>query len=131
MSSGAEVPVVSKHARRTGMVMSVLLSLMLLFSVYMKFTSPPEVLEGFEKFGYPQSVLFPIGVVELVCTVLYLMPRTSVVGAILLTGYFGGAIATHVRISDIFYAPVIMGIVAWLALFLRDRKVRALIPFTK
>lgn len=86
-------------------------------------------MEGFTKFGYPESLLRVLGIVELTCTIIYLIPRTAVLGAILLTGYLGGATATHARVSDpSFVMPVICGVLIWLGLYLRDLRVRALIP---
>jgi hypothetical protein len=72
-----------------------------------------------------------IGVVELTCAVLYLIPQTSVLGAILLTGYLGGATATHVRIHDAFIGPVVFGVIVWLGLYFRDARIRALMPFNR
>ena len=87
-----------------------------------------ELAEQFGKFGYPEGVLIAIGITEVVCVVLYLLPQTAVLGAVMLTGYLGGAIATHVRVHDNFISPVIVGVFVWLALYLRDPRVRALLP---
>jgi hypothetical protein len=85
--------------------------------------------EEFARLGYPESVVLGIGILELACTVVYLIPRISILGAILLTGYLGGATATHVRIGDLsFVAPVIVGALVWLGLFLRNERLRELIP---
>ncbi len=111
-----------------GRILSTLPVLMLLMSGVMKLMQPPDLVEGFDKLGWPLSVALGLGIVELVCTALYAIPRTSVLGAILLTGYLGGAIATHVRIGDPFIAPVILGVVIWLGLYLRDARLRTLIP---
>lgn len=73
----------------------------------------------------------PIGIVELLCVVVYLIPRTSVLGAILITGYFGGAVATHVRVSDAFVIPLVLGVLAWGGLFLRDARLRELLQLKK
>ena len=90
------------------------------------------VVEGFQQQGYPVQFLVPIGVVELVCTILYLIPRTSVLGAILLTGYLGGATATHVRAAEVaFIFPVSFGVLLWLGLYLRDSRIRALVPLRR
>ena len=87
------------------------------------------VMQGFARFGYPESLVLSIGIVELACTVVYVIPRTSVLGAILLTGYLGGATATQVRIGDpTFFAPIVLGVLLWAGLFLRDDRLRALIP---
>jgi hypothetical protein len=108
--------------------MSVLPVLMLLMSATMKFLKPPDVVEGFAHLGYPLGLAIPLGVVELACTILYLVPRTSVLGAILLTAYLGGAVSTHVRVEEAFFMPIVLGILVWGGLFLRDPRVRALIP---
>lgn len=115
----------------TGRVISALPVLGLLMSAYMKFAKPPEVVEGFLKLGWPERLAAPLGILELVCTVLYIIPQTSVLGAIMLTGYLGGAIATHVRVGDNFVAPIIMGVLVWLGLFLRDSRLRALLPLRR
>jgi len=112
-------------------VLSALPALLLLFSGAMKLIGPPSVVEGFAHLGYDQSVALGIGIVELLCTVLYLIPRTSVLGAILLTGYLGGATATHLRIGEPFYAAVLLGVSVWGGLFLRDERLRVLIPLRK
>jgi uncharacterized membrane protein YphA (DoxX/SURF4 family) len=115
-----------------GLVLTVLVALLLAFSAVMKFLRPPEMVEQFEGvFGYPARLAVPIGIVELLCVLLFLVPRTAVLGAVLLTGYLGGAVATHVRIGDQFVAPVIVGVAVWLALFMRDGRVRALLPIRR
>jgi hypothetical protein len=112
----------------TGYVLTALPVLMLLMSAAMKFAKPAAVIEGFEKLGWPESLALALGIVEIACTVLYIVPRTSILGAILLTGYLGGATATHVRVGDAFIAPIIIGVVVWLGLYLRDARLRTLIP---
>lgn len=102
--------------------------LLLLFSASMKVLKLPAAMEGFARMGYPEYVALPLGIVELTCTVLYLIPRTSVLGAILLTGYLGGATATHLRIGEPFHMAIILGILVWGGLYLRDERLRALIP---
>lgn len=113
----------------TGRVISGLLSLLLLFSAVMKFIQPEAMIKDFAKFQYPEGILFPLGIIELASTILYINPRTAVLGAILLTGYLGGAIATHVRVSEDVVGQVIIGVLVWLALFLRDARLRSLIPW--
>lgn len=112
-----------------GRILTALPALLLTFSGVMKLMQPPEVVEGFVKFGYQQSALTPIGIVELLCTAIYLIPKTSILGAILLTGYLGGAVATHVRVSDAWFGPFGVGVLVWAGLFLREQRVRDLIPF--
>jgi hypothetical protein len=101
---------------------------MLLLSGVMKLARPAPVLEGFAKLGYAENLTLGIGIVELICTGAYVIPRTSVLGAILLTGYLGGATATHVRVGDPFLGPVVLGVLVWLGLYLRDARLRSLIP---
>jgi hypothetical protein len=98
-------------------------------SAAMKFLQPPELAEGFTKLGWDVNRAVILGVVEVVCTVAYVIPQTSVLGAILLTGYLGGATATHVRIGDPWIGPVVVGAVLWLGLYLRDVRLRALVPW--
>ena len=112
-----------------GWVISILPVGLLLMSATMKFLRPPEVAEGMAKFGYPDSVLTTLGVVELTCTLLYLFPRTAMLGAILLTGYLGGATATHVRVGDVYFTPILVGMAIWLGLLLRERRLRPLLPW--
>jgi hypothetical protein len=111
-----------------GRILSALPVLAMGFSATMKFLRPPAVVEGFAHFGYQENVIVILGVVEVLCALIYIVPRTSFVGAILVTGYLGGATATHVRIGDpSFIGPVLLGVVAWGGLFLRDPRVRALV----
>lgn len=114
-----------------GRVLSALPVLVLLMSAGMKLSQSEEVVTQFAKFGYPVNTLVAIGVVEIVCTLLYVIPQTSVLGAILLTGYLGGAVSTHVRVPDPFIAPIVIGIVLWLGLYLRDARLRALLPLRR
>ena len=122
---------VSKRALWAGRVISTLPVLMLLMSAGMKFAKPPLVVEGFTKMGYPERLSLVLGILELACTILYVIPQTAVFGAILLTGYLGGATATHVRIGDPFFMPVLLGVLVWLGLYLRDLRLRALIPLRR
>jgi hypothetical protein len=116
----------------TGRVLSSLPILMMLFSAYLKVARPPQVVESFVgKFGCPEATLAPIAAVEITCVVLYAIPSTAVLGAILATGYLGGAIATHVRVGDLFFPPLLLGVFVWAGLYLRDRRLRALLPFRK
>lgn len=104
---------------------------LLTMSGVMKLMKPDMVTEGWAKSGYPANSLIPLGVIELTATLLFLIPQTSVLGAVILTGYLGGATATHVRAGDPWaqiFTPVILGMVIWLSLVLRDRRMRALLP---
>jgi DoxX-like family len=112
----------------TGWVITVLPSLLFAFSALMKFKGGPEVEKGFAHLGIPPSMMLPLGILELICVVIYLIPATSVVGAILLTGYVGGTIVTSWRSGDPFYLQIVLGIIVWLGLYLREDRLRSLIP---
>jgi len=101
---------------------------LLLFSASGKFMMPKQAVEGFAHLGWPVGTALPLGIVEVACTVLCLIPRTAVLGAVLLTGYMGGAMATHVRIGEPWFLQAAVAVVVWLGLYLRDRRVRALLP---
>ena len=112
-----------------GRIISALPVLLLVFSAVMKLLKPAPVVQGFARYGYPESQILLIGILELSCSIIYAIPRTSVLGAILLTGYLGGATATNVRVGDpSFYATVTLGIFVWLRLYLRDARLHALLP---
>jgi hypothetical protein len=114
-----------------GRIISALTVLFLLFDSIIKVLTLAPAVEATTQLGYAESLVFGIGVIELVCLVLYVIPQTSVLGAILLTGHLGGAIATHVRAgSDLFSVvfPIIIGLLLWGGLFLRDNRLHTLIP---
>jgi hypothetical protein len=118
--------------RWTGRVFSALPVLMMTMSAGMKLSGGPMVATTFvDKFGYPKAALPVIALVELTCAALYLVPRTAVLGAILVTSYLGGAIATHVRVGDVFAIPLVLGILAWAGLYLRDERLQNLIPLRR
>jgi hypothetical protein len=114
-----------------GWILGVLVALLLLASAVMKVMKVPSVVEGFAHFGYPERVILGLGVVELTCAVLYLIPRTAVLGAVLVTGYLGGATATTLRVGEPYFLPALLGVVAWLGIYLRDARVRALLPLRR
>jgi uncharacterized membrane protein YphA (DoxX/SURF4 family) len=128
METTTPTPPASKAMFWIGWILSILPCLMLLMSGVMKLV-PDAIKEGFEKLGYDYDLALGLGIVEITCTIIYLVPRTSVLGAILLTGYLGGAVATHVRVHDVFIAPIILGVVLWAGLWLRDTRLRALVPW--
>jgi hypothetical protein len=128
MQSPSKTAPVSKKMLWAGRIVSALPVLMLLFSGVMKLLKPAAVVTEFGRLGYPENVILGIGVLEILCTVVYLIPRTAVLGAILLTGYLGGATATHVRVGDPFIFPSIFGVLLWLGLYLREERLRALLP---
>ena len=116
----------------TGRGLSALAALALVMSAVMKLTRNPAIVQSLvERYGYPASAIVPIGIVEISCVVVYLVPQTAVFGAILITGYLGGATATHVRVSEAFVTPVVLGVLIWLGVFLRDARLRALVPIRK
>ena len=123
---------VSKKRLWAGRIMSALPALFLLVDGIAKLAKPAPVVEGTVKLGYPESVIVPLGIILLTCTIIYVIPRTSVLGAILLTGYLGGAVATHVRVGDPLFThvlfPVYLGVLIWGGLYLRDDRLPALIP---
>jgi hypothetical protein len=115
-----------------GRILSALPVLVMLFSAFLKFRAPPEVVKAFTgQFGYPQQTLMPLGIVELSCAVLYAIPQTAVLGAVLMTGYLGGAVATHARISDVWIPPAVLGVLAWVGLYLREPRLRELLPLRR
>jgi DoxX-like family len=109
-----------------GWVCTALVVAGLCFSASMKFMEPPkEMLEELAKIGIDPKLLVPIGVLELCCALIYLFPRTAVVGAVLVAGYMGGAILTHVRVFDFTIWPhILIGLLAWLGIFLREPRLR-------
>jgi hypothetical protein len=115
-----------------GRVITALPVLFLLFDIVIKLMQIAPVRESFARLGYPESVAVGIGTLELVCLAVYLIPRTSVLGAILLTGYLGGAVATHVRVGDPLVShilfPTYVGALIWGGLYLREDRLRALVP---
>lgn len=120
---------ISKPALWTGRVMSALPILLVLMSSIMKLMKLPGVVEGFASAGLAEHLILPVGIIELVCVVVYAIPRTSVLGAILMTGLLGGATVTTLRVGNPTYPmPVVLGMLAWGGLYLRDLRVRQLIP---
>jgi hypothetical protein len=134
-NSDARSAPLSKGRLWTGRIMSGLPALFLLIDAVGKLLRPAPVVETTVQLGYPESVLLGLGIVLLTCTILYLIPRTAVLGAILLTGYLGGAIATHVRVGSPLFShilfPVYLTVLIWGGLFLRDERLRALIPLRR
>ncbi len=113
-------------------IISGLPVLFLLLDAIGKLFKPDAVVKGTVDLGYPETVIVPLGILLLVCTLIYAFPRTAVLGAILLTGYLGGTVATHVRIGNPLFTHtlfgVYLGIMLWLGLYLRDRRLRELVP---
>jgi hypothetical protein len=97
----------------------------------MKFNLPPDAKEGLQKVGWKEEQVANLAIVEMSCAAIYLFPPTSVLGAILVTGYLGGAVATHVRIHEGFAVPLILAVIAWGGIYLRDPRLRALLPWRR
>ena len=113
----------------TSYVLSAIPVAMMIFSAVLKFF-PSVVADGFNQLGWPVGLAPILGVIELACVIVYLYPRTAVLGAILIAGYLGGATATHVRVGDdFFFAPFLLGVLAWLGLWLQEPRLKALLPF--
>ena len=132
MQSECVIQPVSRGAVWAGRLLSALPALFLLLDAAMKLVKPAFVVEATVQMGFSESVIVPLGAVLLLCTVLYLLPATSVLGAILLTGYLGGAVATHVHAGhgpfEVLF-PVFFGALLWGGLVLRDRRLRSLLPW--
>ena len=130
MQSNSENP--SKKRLWIGRIMTGFAALFLFADGVAKLFKPAMVVEGTVYLGYAESVIVPLGIVLVTCTLLYAFPRTSVLGAILLTGYLGGAVATHTRVGDPLFSnvlfPVYLGILIWGGIYLRDSRIHELIP---
>jgi hypothetical protein len=126
-------PQAGKAARWTGWALSIVLALFLLSGSVTAFLQSPQVFEGLSKLGYSRPILRPLAALELILPILYLIPRTAVLGAILFTAYLGGAVASHARIGDpMWVVPVVFGILIWCALLLRAPRLRQLVlPTTR
>lgn len=137
MPTTAELQPVSKSARVAGRIFSGLVIAFLLLDGFIKLVPWPVVTETLDKMGYgpSEALARSLGVITIVCTLLYAIPPTSIVGAILLTGYLGGAMASHVRIGSPLFSHVLfgfyLGLMLWGGLWLRDRTLRDLIPFRR
>jgi hypothetical protein len=115
----------------SGRVMTVLAGFPFVMSASMKFMGGPQAVQGMGHFGWPESMLITLGILEAGSVVLYLIPQTAVLGGIVLTGYLGGAICTHLRIGEPVYMHVVIGLFIWGGLYLRDSRLRELIPIRK
>lgn len=128
MPTSVEVAPVSKKMLGAGRILSSLPVLLFVFTGMFSLLKPALAAQGFAHYGYPDGSSLGITIVELACAIIYTIPRTAALGAILMTGYLGGAPATHARIGEPFYLPIVVGIVVWIGLYLRDERLRALIP---
>jgi hypothetical protein len=134
-TSSPTSPSGAARASVIGIVLTVLVALFLIFDTALKVLALAPAVEGTTALGYPAASVVPIGIIELVCLVLYLVPRTSVLGAILLTGYLGGAVATHVRVGSPLPThtlfPLYVAAILWGGLYLREPRLRALLPLRR
>jgi DoxX-like family len=131
MQSDIQTISTSKGSAWTGRIVSALPIVFLLLDGIAKLFKPAPVVEGTVRLGYPESAIIGLGIVLIACTVLYAIPRTSVLGSILLTGYLGGATATHVRVGDSLFSilfPSIVALFVWGGLYLREDRLRELVP---
>ncbi len=126
-----EFVAISKTGRIIGWILSIIVILFLLFDVFGKFSKPEAVIEGTMNLGYPESSITTLGIILLVCTLLYAFPKTALLGAVLLTGYLGGAVATHIRVENPLFThilfPVYLGVLLWFGLYLRSTKLRLIV----
>jgi len=123
----------AKKRSIAGYALTAFVALFLTFDTVMKVLQLAPAMQGTIELGYPASTVLTIGLIELVCLVLYLVPRTSVLGALVLTGYLGGAIATHVRVGSPLPThtlfPIYVALMVWGGLYLRESRLRELLPF--
>lgn len=115
----------------TGRIVSGLIVLFLLFGSIYGIINAAKLAPQSAKYGYPEGAMLKIQITCIICALIYAFPRTAILGAILLTGYLGGATATHVRVSEPFFIPILVAVLAWGGIFLRDEKLRALIPLRR
>jgi hypothetical protein len=134
-SFGPETLELSKGRIWTGRIIGGLVTLFLLFDAAMKFVRPVPVIQAFARTGWPTELSLPLGVILLTCTVLYVIPRTTVLGAILLTGYLGGAVATNLRLENPLFSntlfPVYFGVLIWVSELLLNPWLREFFPLVK
>jgi MFS family permease len=114
-----------------GRVLSGLCCALFLLSATIKLRGGPDIEKGFAHLGLPMSMATPLAILEISCVVIYLIPPTAVLGAVLLAGYVGGAICTHWRAGDPFYVQIVLGIVVWLGLYLREPRLMPLLPLRR
>jgi len=134
MQSSSPTEDVSKGMLWTGRFLSGLMALFFIFDGVGHVMKPAPVVEAFARLEYPLSASVGIGVLALICTAIYVTPRTSVLGAILLTGYLGGAVSTHVRAGSSLFEmifPLVLGVLVWMGIFVRDAQLRRLVPLRR
>ena len=128
MQSATEASPISKKAVWTGRIISGVVVLFMLFNCALGLMKPDFVRAGFAHLGYPDRLASGVAILMFLCTVIYAIPQTSILGVILLTGYLGGATASHLRIGEPFYLPIVVGVLVWLGVYLREERLRSLVP---
>lgn len=126
MDNTPETAAIPKSIKWVSYVISAPPVLLMLLSALVKLVNP-EGLAELEHIGWRPDQMFAIGIVEIACVVIYLIPRTAILGAILISAIMGGAVATHVRVGDPFWVPVLAGLLVWLGLYLRNMSLRAMV----
>ena len=119
---------ISRGRNRAGWAVTILVSLAFLFSGAMKLKGGPELDKGIEMMQLRPAMTLPLAILELTCIAIYLIPPTSVLGAVLMTGYIGGAMLTHWRIGDPFVTHIVLGLLVWLGIYLREPRLADLLP---
>ena len=118
-----------------GWIISGLVAAFLFLDAAIKFIKPPQVVEAFVRSGWPIDLSVVVGAILLICTVVYLIPKISVLGAVLLTGYLGGAVATNLRLHNPLFSytlfPIYFGVLVWIGLWLREPQLKAVFPFVR
>lgn len=135
MQTAADIATPSKARLWTGRILSILTILFLLFDGIMKLVRPLPVTQAMTQLGFPQDLSVPIGVILLLCTALYAIPSMSVLGAVLLTGYLGGAVVSQLRIGASLFGstlfPIYFAVLMWAAIYLQEPRLRAFLPVRK
>jgi uncharacterized membrane protein (UPF0182 family) len=133
MQSEIQTTVKSKPLLWTGRVLSILAILFMLFDSIGHLLKPAPVVQAFAQLGFPLRLSITLGIIQLICVILYAIPRSAVLGAVLLTGYLGGAVAIHMRVGNPLFEcifPVLIGVLFWAGLLLRDPRLRAVFPLS-
>ena len=130
--TNSPAPAPSKTMLWAGRLISAIpVIFMTIGGLFFLFFAPDKVSEGMAKYGYPAGAAKPILIAEILCGLIYAMPSTATLGAVLLTAYLGGAVATHVHAGEPFFFPIIFGVFVWLGLLLRDARFRSLLPLRR
>ncbi len=132
MQSGVQAAAPSRKTLWVGRVLSGIPAALVLFGAVLKIIKAQSVIEGMSQHGIPESLIVLIGIIEFICAVVYLIPSTAVLGAILMTALMGGATFTNVRVGDpTYFTTILLGVMVWAGLYLRDDRVRALVPLRR